>query len=637
MTEAGEHHDTAEARLDRGFAITGRLAAAVAIVLGAAVLVGWASGLEWIENPLGNWPMAPSTALSFVMIGGALALSIPAPCSRRRRWGARALALVSAALALLLHPLQHASLDTALAFTLLSAALLALDIGPRRGLIPAEVLAVTALVLGALALCDYLYGAPQFPASGVQRAPVGMAIHTAVGLIVVALGVLCARTRSGLMALVANPGFAGRLVRRVLLIALVVPIIGFFAAWAQNTGIYDSPGASVIIAVGGSVVAVVPALRFGRWLARGDVEQRRSDDRLREERDREAAERAEAERARMAAIVRWTDDAIMSTTLDGIVVDWNRAAERMFGYTAEEMIDQPADRIVPEDRRAERDALIAKTIAGEPVVGFETVRVSKDGRHIPIALTKSVVRDSSGRVAGISAIERDISVLKQFQREREEWSAIVAHDLRQPASVIRFATGTLRELEGALKQRMLARIESACGRLDQMIEDLLDMSRIEAHRLVVRPTRLRVAAALEEVIDLAPDLARRCTVRLEDSALEMQADAGRFSQVVWNLLSNADKYSYPDTPIDVHVQRADGMVEFTVTNEGPGIEPEEIPLLFSRFARTRAARRGPAPGLGLGLYISSGLVEAQGGRMWAESIPGQRTSFHFTLPAAERS
>jgi signal transduction histidine kinase len=89
------------------------------------------------------------------------------------------------------------------------------------------------------------------------------------------------------------------------------------------------------------------------------------------------------------------------------------------------------------------------------------------------------------------------------------------------------------------------------------------------------------------------------------------------------------------TSIDVHVKRAVDMVEITVTNEGPGIEPDEIPLLFSRFARTRAARRGPAPGLGLGLYISSGLIEAQGGRMWVESTPGQRTSFHFTLPGAQ--
>lgn len=226
-------------------------------------------------------------------------------------------------------------------------------------------------------------------------------------------------------------------------------------------------------------------------------------------------------------------------------------------------------------------------------------------------------------------------MLKRLQREREEWSGVVAHDLRQPASIIRFAAEMLRDLEGEPKQRMLARVEGACRRLEQMIEDLLDVSRIEARHLVVRPTSLRVAPLIEEILELAPELARRCTVRLEGGAVEVWADAGRFSQVLSNLLSNADKYSYPGTSIDVHVKRADGMVEISVTNKGPGIESDEIPLLFSRFARTRAARRGPAPGLGLGLYISSGLIEAQGGRMWVESTPGQRTSFHFTLPEAQ--
>lgn len=344
--------------------------------------------------------------------------------------------------------------------------------------------------------------------------------------------------------------------------------------------------------------------------------------------------RAEAERARLAAIVRSTDDAILSTTLDGTVIDWNHAAERMFGHAAQDIIGRPIDLIIPEDRQAERQELPARALRGEPVVGFETIRVCKDGRRIPVALTLSVLRDAAGRASGISAIERDISVLKQLQREREEWSAVVAHDLRQPASTIRFAAGMLRNLDGEAKQRVLARVDNACRRLEQMIGDLLDVSRIEAHQLVVRPSGLRIAPLLEEILELTPDLARRCTVRVEDDTVEVWADAGRVSQVLSNLLSNADKYSDPGTRIDVHVARANGMVEITVTNEGPGIEPDEIPLLFSRFARTRAARRGQAPGLGLGLYISSGLVQAQGGRMWVESTPGQRTSFHFTLPGA---
>ncbi|HEX8109458.1 MAG TPA: PAS domain-containing sensor histidine kinase [Kofleriaceae bacterium] len=703
--------------------------------------------------------MAPNTAVMFVLSGTCLALSIPRVRSRARRWLAHALALLSGLLAaltlaayvfgvdlglarLILRASERTAPETALAFMLLASALLTLDLTRRRALIPVELLAMGALVLGALALGGYAYGAPQFYAPDVHRHPVGMAVHTSAGLIVLAIGVLCAAGNAGLMATVANPRLAGRVVRRVLAIVLVVPVVGFFAAWAQNTGLYDPPGATVITTVGGLVVAVLSALRLGHWLDRTDAERRRSDDRLRALRDwgevfdhasfgawlgsadghlirvneafarmhgctRGAAEgrplaeffpedrreelatslcivhdrghhrwesenlrtdgsvfpvvidsgavygrdgevryratyvqditedkRAEAEGARLAAIVRSTDDAIVSTTLDGIVVDWNHAAERAFGYAADEMIGRSIELIVPEDRRAERRALIAKTMAGEPMVGVEAIRVCKDGQQIPVALTMSALRDSSGRASGISVIERDISVLKQLQREHEEWSAVVAHDLRQPASTIRFAAEMLRGLDGEPKQRVLVRVDHACGRLEQMIEDLLDVSRIEARRLVVRPSSLRVAPLLEEILDSAPDLARRCTVQVEDGAVEVWADAGRVSQVLSNLLSNADKYSYRGTRIDVHVARAEGMVEITVTNEGPGIEPDEIPLLFSRFARTRAARRGQAPGLGLGLYISSGLVEAQGGRMWVESTPGQRTSFHFTLPGA---
>jgi PAS domain S-box-containing protein len=255
--------------------------------------------------------------------------------------------------------------------------------------------------------------------------------------------------------------------------------------------------------------------------------------------------RAETERSRLAAIVQSSDDAIVSKSLDGIVLDWNHGAEAIFGYTAQDMIGHSTDLIVPEDRRKERDALVARALAGERVVGFETVRVCKDGRRIPVSLTESVVRDSADRVTGTSIIERDVSVLKQFEQEREEWSALVAHDLRQPASVIRLATEMLEDLDGEPKKRMLARIEKACGRLDRMIEDLLDVARIESRKLVVHPTRLRVATLIDEAVDLTPDLARRCKVRFEPGVVDVWADAGRCSQVLTNLLSNAEKYSYP--------------------------------------------------------------------------------------------
>jgi signal transduction histidine kinase len=101
-----------------------------------------------------------------------------------------------------------------------------------------------------------------------------------------------------------------------------------------------------------------------------------------------------------------------------------------------------------------------------------------------------------------------------------------------------------------------------------------------------------------------------------------------------NLLSNAAKYGDPETPIDVRVERESARVQITVTNEGPGIAPDEIPRLFSRFARTRSAQAGTAPGLGLGLYICHGIVEAHGGELRVDSIPGEKTHFSFTLPRA---
>lgn len=112
---------------------------------------------------------------------------------------------------------------------------------------------------------------------------------------------------------------------------------------------------------------------------------------------------------------------------------------------------------------------------------------------------------------------------------------------------------------------------------------------------------------------------------------EVVVDADRIRQVMENLLSNAGKYSFPATPIRIRLLERDNETEVVVTNRGPGIPADEMAILFSRFVCSREVRKGTVPGLGLGLYISHGLIEAQGGRMWAESVPDQETSFHFTV------
>jgi signal transduction histidine kinase len=170
-----------------------------------------------------------------------------------------------------------------------------------------------------------------------------------------------------------------------------------------------------------------------------------------------------------------------------------------------------------------------------------------------------------------------------------------------------------------------------------MINDLLDASRIEANRLSVKAAPTDLRPLVTEAVALLPEVAARCHVETAPDAGCARVDADRFAQVMSNLLSNAHKYGREGAPIDVRVQRAADMVQLTVTNEGQGISPDEMPKLFSRFSRTRSARGGDAPGLGLGLYMSRGIVEAHGGKLWAESTPGEKTRFHFTLPRQERS
>jgi PAS domain S-box-containing protein len=342
---------------------------------------------------------------------------------------------------------------------------------------------------------------------------------------------------------------------------------------------------------------------------------------------------AEEAQARLASLVRSADDAIVATSVDGTILDWNHGAEQVFGYSAAEAVGRSIVIVVPADRRAERDGLQAKVMAGENVVGFETERVRKDGTRFPLALTLSPIRDASDRIIGVSTIERDISVLKEFQREREEWTSVVAHDLRQPSTTIRLTIEMLeRAPDERVVQRGVQRLRRASDRLERMIGDLLDVTRIEARRLSIKRGPASLPHLIDEATELVPEAASRCRKEVAANAVSASVDGERFIQVMMNLLSNAVKYGYPETPIAVAVEPADSMVQVTVTNEGAGIASDEIPRLFSRFARTRSAQHSDAPGLGLGLYMCRGIVEAHGGQLWVESTPGEKTHVRFTLP-----
>jgi signal transduction histidine kinase len=213
--------------------------------------------------------------------------------------------------------------------------------------------------------------------------------------------------------------------------------------------------------------------------------------------------------------------------------------------------------------------------------------------------------------------------------------AIVAHDLRQPVGVLSLMAQTLaRRDDSVIGRKDVERLGRAATALDRMISDLQDASRVQTRRLTIRREELAPGPFLREVVDRIRPQLEGFQVEVEERGPPCTArvDAARVEQVLGNLLGNAAKYGEPGTEIRVRVEYREDAVEVTVTNSGVGIPEDDLPKIFDRFFRGREVREGSKSGLGVGLYISRGLVEAHGGRMWAESVPGEKTTFHFTLP-----
>ncbi|HET6959452.1 MAG TPA: ATP-binding protein, partial [Vicinamibacterales bacterium] len=277
-------------------------------------------------------------------------------------------------------------------------------------------------------------------------------------------------------------------------------------------------------------------------------------------------------------------------------------------------------------------------VNGTTTFGQELALRHPAGHMVPMLVSAAPVFDAQGRRSGAVTIYQDISTLKELERLREEWSSIVAHDLRQPVGVILLETETIARMfeRGQLEDgpKMIERIRRSTARLNMMIDDLLDVSRIEARRLQLTRVETDLASLMDDAVErlssLAPGHPVQFVARVRPAPVLV--DSGRFEQVLGNLISNAAKYGQPSEKISIDLAKDGADYVVTVINRGRGIASSELPKLFQRFWRSERTRGSARPGLGLGLYISKGLVEAHGGRIWAENIAGDRTAFHFTIP-----
>jgi PAS domain S-box-containing protein len=378
--------------------------------------------------------------------------------------------------------------------------------------------------------------------------------------------------------------------------------------------------------------------------------------------------------AQLAAIVEASDDAIARTSRDGTVVTWNPGAERLFGYTAKDIVDRPMAILVPEDRLEELASVAEQINAGAGVEDHETRGLRKDGTEVDVSLTASPIRGDDGTVTGAAVIARDITQtkrqqgqleallanertaradaeaaqeglaeqnerLRELDRLKDEFISLVSHELRTPLTSIHgylelLLDGGAGEL-GPEQERFLTVVERNSKRLMHLVGDLLFMAQVEAGKLALDLEQVNLKEIITECLEAAKPVADERAIELVTDIGEtpsMLGDRSRLGQVLDNLISNALKFTPRSGRVSVRVSVADDAALIEVADTGVGIPVEEQDRLFERFFRSSTATEHAIPGTGLGLTIAKAIVERHDGTIDVESAEEAGTTVRVRLP-----
>ncbi len=685
-----------------------------AVLLGTSVLAGWLLDVPTLRSVVRGWAeIKISTALCFVLAGAALRwqladAAVPwlpsssrsprgeaAPLADtgrsplRRLWAARGCAALIAlvALATLLAPRSGAtSVDpaagargllamglapmsdaTATAFLALAAALGLLDV-PRLRLL-AQGLAAAAGLLALLALDAYLYDV----AALYRVSPfASMALHTAAGLLGVAVGVLCARPQSSPAGILVGDSAAAATTRHLLPAVVLAPLLlGWAILGGSRQGLYDGE-------FGLAALATLLAVGLGGLVLWSGARLRREE---------ALRARAEAERRqiqdRLSSIIESAMDGVVGVDDEQRIVLFNPAAERIFHCTAHQAIGTSLERFVPEHARAaHREHLLgfagngasSRRMGGPGVVAA----IRADGEAFPLEasistaddgrggrLFTAILRDVTAREEAAAALRRAKEAAEAANGAKSEFLAAMSHEIRTPMNGVLGMANLLLETSLTAEQRESGEvIRDSAEALLAVINDILDFSKIQAGKLELDPAEFELRATLHATLRLLELRAREKGLDLAceipaDAPDVLVGDAGRLRQVLLNLLGNALKFTERGrVSVEVAVAqcglphgalggsaaiRALGDIAcpvelcVTVRDTGIGIPAEKQDAIFAPFEqadRSTARRYG---GTGLGLAISRRLVELMGGRLWLDSEPGVGSAFHFTARFAAPS
>jgi PAS domain S-box-containing protein len=377
----------------------------------------------------------------------------------------------------------------------------------------------------------------------------------------------------------------------------------------------------------------------------------------------------------LAGIVESTGDAVMAATLDRTITAWNSGAERLFGYTPEEMIGGSVERIAPAGLEPTLKTHLEQMLEKDGMHTYEVQRVHKCGTLIDVAVTLSPIRDDRGRIVGVSSILRDISDRLRLEEQREalllseqearadaeraslllehqnadlieldrmkdDFVASVSHELRTPLTSIQGYLELILEDEASFtadQRESLGVVQRNSQRLMRLVGDLLFVAQVDAGRISLARERVDLAGLIADCALAAAPMASMneiaLTVDAEPVAL-LEGDAVRLGQVVDNLLSNALKFTPLGGSVTLRVQLEGENAVIEVEDTGMGIAPEDQDRLFDRFFRTASATDMAIPGTGLGLAIVKTIVEGHGGEISLASQSGVGTTVRLELPVS---
>jgi PAS domain S-box-containing protein len=627
----------------------------VAIVaLGVMVLFGWMFNIAVLKSVIpGLATMKANAALAFVFAGSALFLNSYHQLSHRTfiiaRWLALIVILISV-LTLFEHwfgwdlgidqllfqdirviPAAHPgrmSLVTAVDFLLIGSALFLLDIETKRGYCPFQTLALVAGLLAFLAVIGYFYGAGPY---------VPMALHSSLSFTLFSLAIFCVRPERGLMRTFLSDAAGGVSLRRLLPVALIMPIVlGWLRLWGERMELYDTTFGVVLL-----VLSTMILLGITIWLNAGMLNA--SD-----------ANRQQAEE-RFRLVVEAAPTAMVMVNVRGKIQIANIHAREMFGYQLQELIGKSVDLLVPERFRTKhagfRQDYFADPQARLMGVGRDLFGVRKDGQEFPIEIGLSPVQ-TPGEIFVLAAIiditqrkkieaemKQSIEDLARSNKELEQFAYVASHDLQEPLRMVSSYVQLLaRRYQGKLDSDaddFIGFAVEGAGRMKVLINDLLTFSRIGTRGGELTPVMLEdVFNRVVRTLDLT--IEENKAVITHDALPQVMADQGQMLQLFQNLIGNALKFR-SDKPPKVHVgvRREEDQWLFYVRDNGIGIDPQFWERIFIIFQRLHT--REEYQGTGIGLAICRKIIERHGGRIWVESEVDKGSTFYFTLTPVDEA